>query len=91
MDRREFLNKPAKGAFLVGAGLSTGLISPVSLAASTPDVALVKGDPGPATRAAVEMLGGMGSVVKKGNRVVIKPNMSFASSPDVGANTHPLV
>ena len=87
MDRREFLNTSATGAIMLGAGL----VSPASLAASTPDVALVKGAPGAATRAAVEMIGGMGSVVKKGNRVVIKPNMSFASTPNVGANTHPLV
>jgi len=87
MDRRKFLNTSAKGAIVLGAGL----VSPVSLAASSPDVALVKGAPGPATRVAVEMIGGMGSVVKKGNRVVIKPNMSFASNPEAGANTHPLV
>ena len=87
MDRRKFLNTSAKGAIALGAGL----VPHISLAATSPDVALVKGAPGAATRAAVEMIGGMGSVVKKGNRVVIKPNMSFASTPNVGANTHPLV
>ncbi|MBT3359608.1 MAG: DUF362 domain-containing protein [Rhodospirillales bacterium] len=87
MDRRKFLNTSAKGAVALGASF----VPPISLAASHPDIAVVKGAPGAATRAAVEMIGGMGSVVGKGHRVVIKPNMSFASGPEVGANTHPMV
>ncbi|MDW8030121.1 MAG: DUF362 domain-containing protein, partial [Armatimonadota bacterium] len=36
-------------------------------------------------------LGGMGKFVKKGNTVLIKPNMAFARSPEVCANTNPEV
>jgi uncharacterized protein (DUF362 family) len=43
------------------------------------------------TRAAVQALGGMKRFVKPGNRVVIKPNMSFAKAPGSGSNTHPEV
>ncbi|WP_028323017.1 DUF362 domain-containing protein [Desulfatiglans anilini] len=54
-----------------------------------PDVAVAEG-PGPkATRAAVKALGGIGRFVKAGDKVVIKPNMSFASSPEEASNTHP--
>lgn len=84
MDRRQFLRTSAVGAagFLMPGGL---------LAAAGPDVAVVKGQPGAATRAAVGLLGGMAAFVKPGHRVVIKPNMSFASPAEAGANTHPLV
>jgi uncharacterized protein (DUF362 family) len=33
----------------------------------------------------------MGRFVKAGQKVVIKPNMSFARTPDLATNTHPLV
>jgi uncharacterized protein (DUF362 family) len=42
-----------------------------------------------AARKAVDALGGMSRFVQKGNRVVLKPNMSFASGPDRASNTHP--
>lgn len=58
-------------------------------AAPYPDVVVAEG-PGPqATRAAVKALGGMGRFVKGGDKVVIKPNMSFASGPEEASNTHP--
>ena len=52
---------------------------------------MVKGAPGPATRAAVELLGGIKHFVKPGQRVVIKPNMSFSTPPERASNTHPEV
>ena len=61
------------------------------LAAPLPDVAVAKGAPAAATRAAVELIGGMGRFVKKGQKVVIKPNMSFARGPEYATNTHPEV
>lgn len=84
MDRRQFLRTSAAGA--------AGLLMPGGLlAAAIPDIAVVKGQPGAAARAAVGLLGGMAAFVKPGQRVVIKPNMSFASPAEAGANTHPLV
>ena len=89
--RRKFIEWQSRGAlFLAGAGL--GLSRPLSaLAAGTPDLALAKGAPAAATRAAVEMLGGMSAFIKKGDRVVIKPNMSFANPPEAATTTHPEV
>lgn len=84
MDRRQFLWASAAGA--------AGLLMPGGLmAAAQPDIAVIKGRPDAATRAAVGLLGGMKVFVKPGARVVIKPNMSFASPAEAGANTHPLV
>jgi uncharacterized protein (DUF362 family) len=43
------------------------------------------------TRSAVDALGGMSKFVKPGNKVVVKPNMSFGRIPEDAANTHPAV
>lgn len=91
MDRRRFLEIPGKAALWLGTGASGLGLARGLAAAPVPDVAIVKGDPAAATRAAVEMLGGMPTVVKPGSRVIIKPNMSFMTPPEGGANTHPIV
>ncbi len=92
MRRREFLKWQLSGTLWLTAGAAFPL---VSLAAETPsavpDVAVVKGSPAAAARACVEMLGGMKRFVRTGARVVIKPNMSFASEASYGTNTHPEV
>jgi uncharacterized protein (DUF362 family) len=89
MRRRDFLKWQLAGA----ACLAGGFHSPIWAAATEnpyPDVAIAKGDPAAAARAAVDMLGGMGRFVKAGQKVVIKPNMSFARTVELGAHTHPL-
>lgn len=75
------------------AGLALGLPGKPSPAHSTPDhdLVVVSGDPAAATRKALEALGGIGRFVNKGQRVVLKPNMSFATPPERGSTTHPLV
>jgi len=93
MDRREFLKKQAQGAIWLAAGTS-GLMVPLRgrlSAATLPDIGVVKGPAVAATRAAVELLGGMKNFVKPGSRVVIKPTMSFARQPQEGCNTSPEV
>lgn len=87
--RRDFIKYQASGFLFLA---SSGLIRPGWLMAeSKPDISVVKGNPGPAVRAAVEMLGGMSEFVKKGDRVLIKPNMSFPVPPERASNTHPEV
>ena len=58
-------------------------------AATSPDIAIAVGDPAAAARAAVNLIGGMKAFVKTGERVVIKPNMSFNGSIQDATNTHP--
>ena len=60
-------------------------------AADEVDLAVISGEPAAATRKALEIMGGVARFVKKGQRVVIKPNMSFARTPDFAATTHPQV
>jgi uncharacterized protein (DUF362 family) len=88
-DRRRFL-KTGGGAVLWMAALGTGLSLPrLSAAAPPPDIAIAIGEKKAAVRAAVAELGGMETVVRPGQKVVIKPNMSFSGGPDAATNTHP--
>ena len=89
IDRRTFLKQLQGMLCVTGASL----LFPPGLRAGVerPDIAVVKGEIESAVQKAVGMLGGMGRFVKPGSRVVIKPNMSFASGPERAANTHPLV
>ena len=86
MTRRELLAGAAAGLALSLPGLPHS-----ADAAGEPDLAVISGDPAAATRKALETLGGMSRFVQKGQRVVLKPNMSFASGPDRASNTHPAV
>ena len=91
LGRRAFLLQQLKGALWLTLGLA-GVSTPRRVwAAALPDIGIARGLPGPAARAAVNLLGGMGAFVKPGARVVIKPNMSFAHPPERGTNTHPEV
>ncbi len=84
--RRDFLKSAAAGAAWTLAG------KPVfSNAKEEYDLAVISGDPAAATRKALEAMGGISRFVKKGQRVVLKPNMSFARPPESGCNTHPQV
>jgi uncharacterized protein (DUF362 family) len=89
ISRRNFLKFHAQsGLFL--AGSATGIFLPkLSFASAEPDIGVAKGKAVEATKAAVDLIGGIKSVVKKGDRVLIKPNMSFARSPEAASNTHP--
>ena len=91
MHRRDFLRQSGQGALWLSAAPGLSALATPAFAATTPDVAVVEGVPAQATRAAVQMLGGMGTVVKPGDRVVVKPNMSFTTPADMGANSHPEV
>ncbi len=91
LTRRDFFRLQAHAAAALAAG-SVPLLRPRPLEAATvPDIAVVTGNASAAVREAVNMLGGMSAFVKKGNKVVIKPNMSFARGPESATNTSPEV
>jgi len=90
INRREFLRKAAEWS----ACAALGAVVPSRFqaragAAQAPDLVVGKGAPGPAVRAAVDALGGIQRFVGRGDRVVIKPNMSFPNPPSWGTTTHP--
>jgi len=102
LNRREFIEAVAG----LGAALFVGGCGSKEKAAGGPrasiadraprfdakTMAIAKGgDPGKITRAAVDALGGMGKLVKKGDFVVIKPNIAWGRPADAAATTNPAV
>jgi uncharacterized protein (DUF362 family) len=84
--RRQFLKATSAGVAFGIAGRSL-----VATASEEYDLAVISGEPATATKKALEAVGGISRFVEKGQRVVLKPNMSFARTPDFGATTHPSV
>ena len=89
LDRRQVLGA---GVAAAAALRSPSLLAaePVPAAAVAPDVVEVSGnDRKKMVAAAFEALGGIGAFVKKGDKVVLKPNLAFAQPADFAAGTHP--
>ncbi len=96
LERREFLKRLAALGVAVGAG--RWLVLPEELWAMAPEakaqprVARVQGLKwDQITGEALQKLGGMKKFVNPGETVVVKPNMGFDRTPELGANAHPLV
>ncbi len=88
-DRRGFLGKVARAT----AAFAAGHFFPWGVGAQPPPprVVVARGKATEAVRLAIEALGGMGSFVKPGDRVLLKPNASFPNPPGWGCNTSPEV
>lgn len=84
MTRREMLQSMLAAA-------AAGLTPLSSVQAAEPAVVGFKGEQRAAVRKVIDKMGGMSRFVAKGDKVVIKPNMGFASAPNHGATTDPLV
>ena len=98
VSRREFITAVAgAGAALIagcseGNGTTAGSIQPRSPKFEPNALAVASGnDPAKNTQAAVDALGGMGKLVRKGDFVVIKPNIAWNRPPDSAATTNPRV
>ncbi len=94
MKRRDFF----KSAAVVGIAsifkpgtlaASTTAASKVSVQATTDMVAVMGGEPEIMLNRAMKELGGIGKYVKKGQKVVIKPNIGWDKKPEMAANTNP--
>ncbi|MDR3332881.1 MAG: DUF362 domain-containing protein [Synergistaceae bacterium] len=94
MNRREFLKKSAMigigaGVLFLPKGLKI-IASPAESAESYPDLVALKGGGLEAMLdRGMKEIGGMGRFVSKGQKVLIKPNMSWDVAPDGAANTSP--
>jgi len=96
MERRDFLLTAVGVGVFTGASLSFGNFDEVF--ANTTDlvenidmVAVKGGEPDVMLEKAMEALGGMGKFVKKGQKVVVKPNIGWDCTPDRAANTNPIL
>lgn len=92
MDRREFLRQVA----LWSAGAAAAPLFRIPLAgaapAAAPVLAVAEGkDYAALVTKVLAPLGGIAAFVKKGHKVVVKPNIGWDRNPDQAANTHPEV
>ena len=97
MNRREFFKKIAYGTSAAAISMA---MSPMKILAGEPEsdnknssypdlVAVRDGEPAKLFDKGIEALGGMGNFVRRGQTVLIKPNMSWAVEPERAANTNP--
>lgn len=95
MKRRDFIDKTVKAGLIAGSALSLGSYSKLfayNLPADTYDLAAVRGgEPDIMFDEAIKALGGMSKFVKKGQTVVVKPNIGWDVTPERGGNTNPLL
>ncbi len=85
MKRRTFLKDIAIGSALLN--LNPGILAQGE---GLPDLAQVTGeDPAQITKEAIRILGGMGSFVSKGDKVLVKPNIGWDRTPQLAACTNP--
>ena len=97
MSRRDFVRR-AVGLGLAAWGLAE--LDPLNpaggasaaAAAGEPTIAVAsKREPAALVKAAVDALGGMGKFVKRGQTVLVKPNIGWARKPEQAATTNPKV
>jgi uncharacterized protein (DUF362 family) len=95
MKRRDFLRTSIGGGLAAGAALKMGTLDKLNIpgqqAAKYDMVAVMGGNPDAMFDLGIQELGGMGTFVKKGQRVLIKPNIGWDVIPELGANTNPFL
>lgn len=96
MERREFIKKSAAAALAAGAAVSFGGFSKIFASEDIRkypyDLVAVKGgNPDAMFDKAIASMGGMKNFVKKGQTVCVKPNIGWDSTPELAANTNPLL
>lgn len=95
LSRRKFLKKGLSLGLATGGAAILGrpdFLLAKDTTKGAPDLVAVKnGEPDVMFKKAIELMGGMGQFVKKGQTVVVKPNMGFPRKPEIGATTNPLL
>jgi uncharacterized protein (DUF362 family) len=95
MKRRDFFKTSVSAGMAAGAALSLGgydkLWATVPPMAKYDMVAVMGGSPDAMFDIGIQELGGIGTFVKKGQKVLIKPNIGWDVLPELAANTNPLL
>ena len=97
MKRRDFIRKSMTSAALTAAAFSLPGLSKIysSPSFSSPlpyDMVAIKGgEPDVMFDKAIDALGGISAFVKKGQTVVVKPNIGWDVTPERAGNTNPLL
>ncbi|HUX59400.1 MAG TPA: DUF362 domain-containing protein [Bacteroidales bacterium] len=95
MKRRDFFKTSVGAGMAAGAALSLGgytkLWASAPLSSKYDMVAVMGGNPDAMFDLGIQELGGMGTFVQKGQKVLIKPNIGWDVIPELAANTNPLL
>ena len=95
MKRRDFLRTALAGAVAGAVKIegSTILAADKGASTETPNdlVAVMGGEPAELYKKGIEAMGGMQRFVKKGQKVVVKPNIGWDKTPEYAANTNPVL
>ncbi len=93
MKRRDFLKTSLGGSIAAGAAFSLGgydkLWTAAPAAAKYDMVAVMGGEADAMFDLGIQEYGGIGAFVKKGQKVLIKPNIGWDVIPELAANTNP--
>jgi len=93
--RREVLAKGLSLGLIAGSAVVFGkpdFLIARNKPSSIPDLVAVKnGEPDAMFKKAIDLMGGMNQFVRKGQTVVVKPNIGWPRIPEIGANTNPLL
>jgi len=93
MKRRDFLKTSVGAGLAAGAALSAGgydkLWHSESLSPGYDMVAIMGGNPDSMFDLGIQELGGIGKFVRKGQKVLVKPNIGWDRTPEYAANTNP--
>lgn len=93
MKRRDFIRNSIGAGIAATAGIAFGNLNKLFAGYPSPSpydmVAVRNGEPDIMFDKAIESMGGMGSFVKKGQKVVVKPNIGWDVVPERAANTNP--
>lgn len=97
MNRREFIKKSFAAGIITSSAAAFGNYShlfayPQKLLDKPFDLVAIKGgEPDVMFDKAIQSLGGMKAFVKKGQKVVVKPNIGWDAVPERAANTNPIL
>lgn len=95
MKRRDFFKTSVSASLAAGAAISMGgyekLWTNSSVAAKYDMVAVMGGSPDAMFDLGIQEFGGIESFVRKGQKVLIKPNIAWDVIPELGGNTNPLL
>ena len=92
MDRRDFLKTLAVTGAAFTLKMQDGMEIFAQTNSSHPDlVAVMGGEPDTMFQKAIAEVGGMGTFVKRGQTIVVKPNIAWDKAPELAANTNPIL
>lgn len=95
MDRRNFLRAMVLAGAVATVKSSEGMdilaqtLNSTQTGGKIDIVAVMGGEPEAMFRRAITEMGGMGKFIKKGQRVVVKPNIGWDKTPELAGNTNP--